>query len=283
MLLQKGYEVNVLGRSKPKPASQNVKSFVWNIDTGEMETAAFAGVSAIVHLAGAGIAQQRWNDERKREIIDSRVKSATLIYNFLKKNKHNVTTFISASAVGYYGNCGEELIAEEHQAGSDFLAEVCKQWEQSAMQFSKIGLREVRCRIGIVLAKNGGALPELTKTMPVGMAGYFAKPDLYYPWIHIDDVCGIVIHALENENMKGAYNTCAPEPLLMKNLMQEIVKAKKSHALLLPVPPLGIKLALGEMSAMLLSSQRCCSEKISMSGYKFKYSQIEKALKAIYG
>lgn len=282
MLLRKGYEINVLGRSKTKTVSKSVKSFTWNIETGEAEAAAFAGVNAIVHLAGAGIAEKRWSDERKQEIIDSRVKSAKLIYDFLKKSNHNVTTFISASAVGYYGHCGNELISEEHKAGSDFLAEVCKQWEQSAIQFSKIGLREVRCRIGMVLAKKGGVLPELTKTLPLGIAGYFAEPDLYYSWIHMDDVCGIIIHALENENIKGAYNTCAPEPLPMKKLMQEIVKAKKNHALLLPVPAIGIKLALGEMSKMLLSSQRCSAKKILESGYNFKYEKIEKALKAIY-
>ena len=177
--------------------------------------------------AGAGVADKRWSDERKKEIIDSREKSAKLIFDFLKKNKHEVKNFISASAVGYYGDCGDEVVTEEREAGKDFLAEVCRKWEDSAKQFSKIEIREVRCRIGIVLSKNGGALPELTKTIPLGLAPYFAKSNLYYPWIHIDDVCGIMIHALENENVNGAVNTTAPQPLLMKDLMKEILLANE--------------------------------------------------------
>ena len=201
----------------------------------------------------------------------------------MKKNKHEVKTFISASAVGYYGDCEDEIVTEEKKAGEGFLAEVCKQWEQSAKQFSKIGIREVRCRIGIVLAKNGGALPELTKTIPFGVASYFSKTNLYYPWVHLDDVCGIMIHALENEIVTGAYNTTSPSPLLMKDLMKEILVAKKSKAILVPAPPVAIKLALGEMSEMLLGSQRCSAGKILESGYQFKFGEIGKALENIFG
>jgi len=284
LLLAKGYEVNTVGRqtADDRPQKNAVAQFTWEIGSGMMDTKAFEGVSAIIHLAGAGVADRRWSDERKKEIIDSRVKSAKLIFDFLRNNKHEVKTFISASAVGYYGNCGDELVTEERKAGKGFLAEVCKQWEQSAKQFSKLGIREVRCRIGIVFSKNGGALPELTKTIPLGVASYFAKSNLYYPWVHIDDVCGIMIHALEIENVNGAYNTTAPLPLPMKDLMKEILAAKKSRAVLVPAPPFAIKLALGEMSEMLLSSQRCSAEKILKSGYKFRFEEIEDALKEIY-
>jgi uncharacterized protein (TIGR01777 family) len=284
LILKKGYQINTLGRQTADPRKQKnaVTQFVWNIDSGMIDAKAFEGVSAIIHLAGAGVAEKRWSDERKKEIIDSRVKSAKLIFDFLKKNKHKVKTFISASAVGYYGNCGDELIDEERKAGEGFLAEVCKQWEQSAKQFSKLGIREVRCRIGIVLAPNGGALPELTRTIPLGVASYFSKDNLYYPWIHIDDVCGIMIHALENENVSGAHNTTAPLPLPMKNLMQEILLAKKSKAILVPAPPFAIKLAMGEMSEMLLSSQRCSAGKITATGFRYKFADIHLALQNIY-
>ena len=160
---------------------------------------------------------------------------------------------------------------------------MCKPLEQGAKQFSKLERREVRCRIGIVLAKNGGALPELTKTLPIGVAAYFAKSPRYYPWVHLDDVCGVMIQALENENMKGAYNTTAPAPLPMKELMQEIIRAKKAKALLAPAPPFAIQLAMGEMSEMLLGSQRCSADKLIASGYVFKYAIIAKALENIYG
>ena len=284
MLLQKGYAVNTLGREMGSQKSEgrpNTKRFVWNIEEGKIDAAAFDGVSAIIHLAGAGVADKRWSTERKLEIIDSRVKSAQLIFNFLKKNKHEVKTFISASAVGFYGDSGHETVTEEHKAGSGFLAEVCKQWEKSAQQFSKLHIREVRCRIGIVLAKNGGALPELTRTVPLGVASYFAKEPLYYPWVHIDDVCGIMLYAFEHESLHGAYNATAPLPLPMKDLMKEILLARKSKAVLVPAPPFAIKVALGEMSEMLLGSQRCSADKIISAGYKFRFGKIEKALGSV--
>ncbi len=282
LLLRKGYVVNTLGRTSRKNSRTSTNSFEWNIEDWEVDTKAFEGVSAVIHLAGAGVADKRWSDERKVEIIESRVKSAKLIFDFLKKNQHEVKTFISAGAVGYYGDCKAEIVNEKRKAGEGFLAEVCKQWEQSAKQISKLGIREVRCRIGVVLAKNGGALTELTRTIPLGMASYFAKNNLYYPWIHIDDVCGIMIHALENGAVSGAYNTTSPEPLLMKDLMKEILAAKGSKAILVPAPPLAIKLAMGEMSEMLLSSQRCSANKIIETGFRFKFADINSALKNIY-
>lgn len=279
LLNDKGYEVHTVGRETMyKPGS---RSFYWNIDTEEIQQGALEGVTAIIHLAGAGIAEARWTNDRKQEIIDSRVKSANLLFKVLKQNKQQVKTFISASAVGFYGDCGNEILSEEHKPGKDFLSQVCQRWENAAIHFTKLGIREVRCRIGVVLAKGGGALPELTKTMPLGVAGYFTKSPLYYPWIHIDDVCGILIHALENEGMRGAYNTTAPAPVLMEKLMEEIVRAKESKALVVPVPSLTVQLALGEMSSVVLSSQRCSAAKILGAGYQFKYPEVGEALKAV--
>jgi uncharacterized protein (TIGR01777 family) len=284
LLLNKGYTVNTLGRKTGghETIKSGVKAFGWNIATGELDARAFEGVTAIIHLAGAGIADKRWTDERKKEIIDSRVKGAKLIFDQLKKDKKQVRAFISASAVGFYGDCDDEIVTEEHKPGKDFLAEVCKKWEAGAKQFTTIGIREVRCRLGIVISDKGGALPQLIQTLPVGIATYFAKNNLYYPWIHLDDVCGILMHAIENETVSGAYNTTAPQPLLMKDLMSEIVEAKKSKALLVPAPPFAIKLAMGEMSEMLLCSQRCSAQKVIDSGYKFRFGQIQKALKDIF-
>ncbi len=282
LLLAKGYEVNTLGRTKRTKQKTKVNSFVWNVEAGEIDAEAFEGVEAVIHLAGAGVADKRWNDARKEEIISSRVNSAKLIFDFLKKNKHEVKTFISAAAVGYYGDCEDEVVTEERKPGKGFLAEVCKQWEQSAKQVSKLGIREARCRIGIVLSKEGGALPELTRTIPFGLASYFSKDNLYYPWIHVDDVCGIMIHALENELVAGAYNTTAPAPLLMKDLMKEILIAKESKAVLVPAPAFALKLAMGEMSEMLLGSQRCSADKIMEAGFRFKFADIHPALQNIF-
>lgn len=282
LLLKRGYSVHTLSRNADT-SQKSYKTFGWNIDKGEVDTHAFEGVEAIIHLAGAGVAENRWTDTYKKEIIDSRVKGAKLIFDVLKKNKGGVKTYISAAAVGYYGDCGDELLGEEHPAGKGFLSEVCKQWEQSAKQFSKIGIREVRCRIGVVLAQNGGALPELTKTMGLGVSAYFAKSPLYYPWVHLDDVCGAMIQAFENENMKGAYNTTAPTPIAIKELILEIIRVKKIQTLLVPAPSFAIQLALGDMSEMILGSQRCSAGKLMESGYEFKYGNITQALESIYG
>ncbi len=273
-----GYKVHTLGRGKSKEPG----SYSWNPARGKLDSKALEGVTTIIHLAGAGVADKRWTDDRKKEILDSRVQSTRLLFNHLQQQPHIVHTIISASAVGYYGDCGEEPVKEDHEPGNSFLAEVCKQWEEGVSRFESLGIRTVKCRIGIVLAAEGGALPELARTLPVGIAGYFAKSNLYYPWIHIDDVCGILLHALQNKAMSGAYNTTAPKPLLIKELMQHIVKARNSSVILAPVPPLAIKIALGEMSDMLLQSQRCSADKIVKAGYRFRFADIDKALKDIY-
>ena len=282
MLLKKGYEIHTLGRTMPSAKTKKVKSFVWDLQDQKMDIAALDGVDAIIHLAGAGVADSRWTDARKKEIMDSRVDSTRLLYNTLKKTNHQVKTIVSASAVGYYGDCGDEVLTEEHPAADTFLAEVTRKWEEEVCRFENIGVRHVCCRIGIVLSKKGGALPELTKTLPLGVAGYFAKKPLYYPWIHIDDVCGIMIHAMENNKVLGSYNTTAPGPVEIKSLIKAIVKAKRSRAILSPVPAFALKLAVGEMADMLLSSQRCSDEKIIKTGYQFQFPELKEALEDIY-
>lgn len=283
LLKHEGYKVVHLGRGAKEGADPDVPQYKWDVEKGKLDETAFEGVTAIIHLAGAGVAEKRWTDERKKEIIDSRVKSAALLYRFLKKGQHSVSTFVSAAAVGLYGDCGDEIVTEAHPKGEGFLAEVCRQWEDAAIEIGTLGIREVSCRIGVVLAKDGGALPELVKTVPVGIAPYFAKENLYYPWVHIDDVCGIMIHALKTPTMNGAYNTTGPKPVLMKELMENILETKKSNALLVPAPPFAIKLALGEMHQMVLYSQRCSDKKVLEAGYKFKYPTALKALQQIYG
>lgn len=280
LLLNKGYRVAHMGRGKPK--NPKVQFFNWNVDEGLIEPNALEGVDAIVHLAGAGVAEKSWTDARKKEILDSRVKSAALLHKALSNHGHQVKAFISASAVGYYGDCGTEVLAENHVPGNDFLAEVCVKWEAAADTFSKLGLRVVKNRIGILLAKEGGALPQLAKPLSFGAAPYFTKTPLIYPWVHIDDVCGVFIHAIENEQVTGAYNATGNNPTPLKDLMVAIKKAKTSHAVLLPTPPLALRLGLGEMADMLLASQNCSNEKAKKAGYKFKFNSLDEALADIY-
>ena len=283
LLLAKGCRVNTLSRSAILNPNSQIMYYQWDVEKGTIDSAAFDGVDAIIHLAGAGVADERWTEKRKREIRDSRVDSTRLLFQFLKENKHSVRTIVSASAVGYYGDGGEEEILETRKPAATFLANVCVDWEKEVQQFYSLDIRHVQCRIGIVLSKNGGALPALTKTFPLGVTGYFSKSPLYYPWIHLDDVCGIFMHAHENETMQGAYNTTAPTPVSIRELLQEIVRAKKSNALLVPIPSVALKLLLGEMADMLLSSQRCSAQKILEAGYRFKFEKIQAALSEIYG
>lgn len=280
LLLSKGYRVAHLGRGKAK--NPKVEFFNWHVEEGLIEPNALAGVDAIVHLAGAGVADKSWTGARKKEIIDSRVKSAALLHKALSNHGHQVKAFISASAVGYYGDCGSELVTETHKPGNDFLADVCVKWEAAADTFSTLGLRVVKNRIGILLAKEGGALPQLAKPLNFGTAPYFSKTPLIYPWVHIDDVCGIFLNAIENEQVSGVYSATGNASQPIKDLMVAIKKAKNSHAILLPTPPFALRLGLGEMADMLLASQNCSNEKVKKAGYKFKFNSLEEALADIY-
>ncbi|MBS1593872.1 MAG: TIGR01777 family oxidoreductase [Bacteroidetes bacterium] len=280
LLKKDGYAVHTIGRAKkdkPEP-----DQYIWDIATQTMDPASLKGVTAIIHLAGAGVADQRWTAARKKEIYDSRIDSTRLIYKTLATIPNQVKTIVSAAAVGYYGDRGADVISETEPPGDSFLAKVVLDWEREVAQMEKLSVRHICCRIGVVLARHGGALPELDRTVPAGIAPYFAKQDLYYPWVHIDDVCGTMIHALEQEAMHGSYNTTAPEPVQIKALMRAIITARRAHALLVPVPPLALKVMLGEMSEVVLQSQRCSDAKLLASGYQFKYPDLAGALKDIY-
>ena len=153
LLINRGYSVHHFSREKRNNRPEGVvRHFIWDIEKGEIDKSAFYGVKTIIHLAGAAVAEKRWTSARKQEIIDSRIKSGELLFSFLNKENHSVKTLITAGAVGYYGDCGSEIITEDHKPGSDFLATVCKKWEQPAQTIGQIGIREVRCRIGLVLA-----------------------------------------------------------------------------------------------------------------------------------
>ena len=199
-LLHESYMIKTIGRAVE---GKTVNSYTWDPAAGTMNENALKGVNVIVHLAGAGIADSRWTPARKKEILDSRTQSTRVLYDTLKRVPHQVKTIVSASAVGYYGDAGAKWLTEDLPQSQSFLGEVTGQWEAEVERMEELGIRHVCCRFGIVLAKEGGALPELAKTIPLGVAGYFAKDPLYYSWIHIDDVCGIVLHAYrERENAR---------------------------------------------------------------------------------
>lgn len=280
-LLDKGYEVSHLSR---KPGNNpKVKTYLWNVAKGEIDEACIIGVGTIVHLAGAGVVDKRWSDERKKEIIDSRTKSIGLIYQILRKKNHIVKTVISASATGYYGDRGAEVLTEDNHEGNDFLAEVCVKWEAAADEGNGLGLRVVKFRTGIVLDKNGGALPQLAMPVKLGVGSPLGSGEQWMPWIHWRDVVKMYIYGIEHATLSGAYNMTGPNPVTNKQLTKAVAKQFHKPFWAPNVPVFILKLIMGEMRLAVLESSRTSSKKIEDSGFTFDYPELPDALKEIYG
>jgi len=277
-LLGLGYEVNTLSR---KPEGEN--AFRWNVDKQEIDDACLAGVDAVVHLAGEPVADKAWTDERKKQIIDSRVQSAALLYKAIKESKnHNIKSFISASAVGYYGDCGDEILTEESPNGFGFLAECCKLWEQAVDEGKRLSLRVVKLRTGIILSKAGGALPQLDLPVRLFAGAAIGTGRQWTPWLHLDDMVAMYTDAIENRAMEGCYNACAPFPVTNKALTKAIAKKLNRPFWPVKVPKAAVKLLLGERVEAVLMSSNTSAQKLLDAGFKFKFTRLEEALDDIY-
>jgi uncharacterized protein (TIGR01777 family) len=280
LLLEAGYQVIHLGRKKSRSGS--ILTYQWDLKKGIIEVEALLRADHIVHLAGAGVVDSRWTDDRKKEIISSRVDSANLLLAELKKLQLKPITFVSASAVGYYGNTGSALVTEDAVPGNDFLAEVCTAWESAAKQFEEIGSRVVVLRTGIVLSTKGGALPKTAAPVKFGIGATLGDGTQYVPWIHIDDLCRQYIYAIQNEKMKGIYNATAPQPVTNKEFTDSIGDALGKKTINTPAPAFVLKLAMGEMAIAVLGGQRTSSMKIQEAGFTFNFPQVLPALKDVF-
>lgn len=280
VLLEQGYQVSVLARKAQKISRVNV--FLWDVYQGKIDAGCLKGVDSIIHLAGESISTEKWSEKRKKEIVDSRVLSAKLLYKALSENENQVKDFISAAAVGFYGNRGEEILTEKSPAGHDFLADCCIAWEESADVFKTLGLRVVKIRTGVVLGKDDGALPEMAKPIKLFVGAPLGSGKQWIPWIHHIDMTQIYLHTLKNQSMEGVYNACAPFPVTNKTLTKAI--AKQLHRPVWPfsVPEKVMKLILGEMSAIVLNSTNTSTQKLLDTGFIFKYTDLENALSDIY-
>ncbi len=277
LLIEKGCQVRYLSRNPGKVSE--VESFSWDIDRQTIDEKALDGVDYIIHLAGAGVADKKWTTQRKKEILQSRTKSTEVLRSALANKDHQVKAFISASAVGYYGwDTGGVWKKEDSRFGDDFLATVTKSWEAEVDQVEKLGIRVAMLRIGIVLSDKGGALKELTKPIKWGAGAALGKGDQYMSWIHLDDLCKMFIHALENDTIQGIYNAVAPNPVTNKELSKLSAKVLGKPFFLPNVPGFVLKLALGEMASMVLGGNRVSSEKIQNDGFTFTYPEVEPAL-----
>ena len=273
LLKSRGYEVRILSRSNnPK---NNYKTFVWNVSEQYINDSAFEGLNHIIHLAGAGIADKRWSEKRKKEIIASRVASTNLLYNSVKRLKTPLNSFISASATGYYGAVTSETIFEEKdKPAKDFLGKVCSLWEDSIFQFNEIKIRTVALRTGIVLSKDGVALKKM-KTPVITSLGNGKQ---YMPWIHIDDLCELYIKAIEDEQFKGAFNAVSSEHISNLSFSKKISKIFNYPFLAIGAPSFILQIVFGEMSTIILNGSRISANKIKQAGFKFKFENLEKAL-----
>lgn len=271
-------DVNYLTTSKSKIEKlPGYQGYYWDPLEGKIDETSLKNVDAIIHLAGANIAK-RWTDSYKKEIIESRTRSADLLYATLKNTPYKIPKFISASGINRYPDSLHKLYTEEEMGvDSSFLGEVVEVWEAAANQFQNLGMDVAIVRTGLVLAKEGGALPKMKLPASLNAAAALGSGDQWQSWIHIDDLTGIYKHILDR-NLTGIFNAVAPNPVKNKELMDQLAGQLGKLAWLPNVPAVALKLAMGEMASVVLSSQLVSSEKIEKSGYVFKYKNLKKAL-----
>ncbi|MEO6071640.1 MAG: TIGR01777 family oxidoreductase [Chitinophagaceae bacterium] len=278
-LTEKEYKVIILTRSdKGKVASDLISYALWDVESGTIDEEAIKKADAIIHLAGANVADSRWTEKRKKEIVDSRVKSGNLLVKSLQEIKNNIKTIVSTSAIGYYGgdqqNAKGKPFVESDPAENSFLGQTCVQWEEAIQPAQELGKRLVILRLGIVLSSEGGAYAEFKKPLNFGVASILGSGKQIVSWIHIDDVVQLFIKALEDENWKGVYNAVAPQPVTNQELITSIAKAKGSFFISAPVPQWVLKTMLGEMSIEILKSATVSSIKSEQEGYTYLFPNI---------
>lgn len=274
--IEKDFAVRFLTRKKK---AEN--EFEWNLENNTIDERAFENISHIIHLAGANISEKRWTEDRKKELISSRVDSAKLILNTLKKKNLKLRSFISASGINFYGTKTTDKIFIENDApGNDFLSEVVMVWEKAADEFKRqnVAERVVKVRTAVVLSKNEGALAKMMTPIQFGVGSPLGSGKQYMPWIHIDDICSIYEFALKNPEIEGSYNASAPQHTTNENLTKLIAKVLNKPLFMPNVPSFILKLIFGELADALLEGSRASSEKIMKVGFEFQFPDLKMAL-----
>lgn len=267
--------MQVLSRHAGTNMPGNVKVFAWDPAKGEPPADSLRDADAVVHLAGEPVAQ-RWTDEVKRRIRESRVDGTRNLVKAMARLERKPAVLVCSSAIGYYGSRGDEMLPESASAGGGFLAEVCVDWEKEAAQASDLGVRVVRMRTGLVLDGRGGALARMLPPFKLGAGGKLASGRQWQSWIHIDDLVGLYQLAIETP-LSGAVNGVAPYPVTNVDFTKALAAAVHRPAIF-PVPALGLKLLFGEMAEVLLASQRVQPRQAEAAGYRFRFPQLEPAL-----
>jgi len=276
-LQEKGYDVAILSRTKKQKIT--IPTYTYDLDKKEIQKEAINKADFIIHLAGANIGGKRWTTKRKRIIIDSRVKLGKLIYNEIQAQNKKLKGFISASAIGYYGTLtSEKIYTETDPPANDFLGDTCRQWEQSVEGFEDLGIRVVKIRTGVVLTKEGGALSKMTTPVQMGIGSAIGNGRQYLPWIHINDLCGIYMEAIENTQMDGTYNAVAPDHKTNREFIRTLAFVLKKPFWFPNIPDTLMKLIFGEMAQILLTGSRISADKTLATGYKFLFPNLQTAM-----
>ena len=283
-LLADGHEVTRLVRGGAQEfRAPGTAAVHWNPERGEIDAAALEGHDGAVHLAGEPIAEGRWDEEKKRRIMESRVKGTRLLSEALSGLSAKPRVLVSASATGFYGDRGDEVLREESASGEGFLSEVCREWEKATLAASQAGIRVVHLRIGFVLSADGGGLPKMLTPFKLGVGGRVGSGQQYISWITLDDLVRVIRRALEDEHLRGPVNAVAPGAVTNEEFTKTL-----GHVLgrptLLPVPAFAARLAFGEVAdAVLLASTRAEPARLKEAGYEFANPEIEGALRSVLG
>jgi uncharacterized protein (TIGR01777 family) len=272
-LRARGDDVTTLSRDPSSPGA-----VAWQPEDEPAPVAALAGRDAVVHLAGENVAQ-RWSDDAKRRIRSSREQGTRHLVAGIEAADPRPGVLVSSSAVGYYGPHGDEKLDEQTAAGSDFLADVCAIWEREARRAADLGLRVVNVRTGVVLDQDGGALAKMLPFFKLGVGGPVAGGDQYMPWIHVDDVVGLYLAALDGDAWEGPINASAPEPVTNKAFSKALGRALHRPALA-PVPGLAVRTLYGEMAEIVTKGQRVVPRRAQELGYAFQHADLDEALRS---
>jgi len=271
-----GHDAIRLARS---PTRSTQHTAVWDPAAGTIDAAALDGVEAVVHLAGESIATGRWTTQKKARILESRIKGTQLLSQTLARMTRPPHVLVSASAIGYYGDRGEETLNEDSPQGRGFLPEVCQAWESATEPAFRAGIRVVQTRLGIVLSPSGGALAMMLPPFRLGLGGPLGNGRQYMSWVAIDDVVGAIHYALTTEHLRGPVNVVAPNPVTNQEFTKILARVLRRPAVF-PVPPVMLRLMLGQLAdEALLASARVLPSKLRLTGYPFRYPDLEGALR----
>lgn len=275
----KGHAIIVLSRAVKSSTNPLISYRQWDPEKGNIDETAITAADYIIHLAGAGVADKRWNKKRKEEIKQSRVQSSALLVDALSRIPNKVQAVVSASGIGWYGPDKGTIFTETEPHYNDFLGSTCLEWENSIEPVTKLGIRLVKLRTGIVLSNDGGAFAEFKKPVQFGLASILGSGKQMVSWIHILDIIRMYEFAIDHNQLSGVFNAAAPNPVTNKELTVAIAKKMKGKAFItIPVPSFALQLILGEMSIEVLKSTTVSADKIRNSGFNFLYPTIDAAV-----